>query len=643
MWHSKKETTSSPISLKPFIIAFILIPLNSHWLMELEIARYTIVSGIVPLANVIAILLVLTLLNGMLQKVSPTLSLNQAELLIIYIILSLATMLGSLAVVGSVTPMLGHAFWFATPENEWKELFGHYLPKWLTVNDKRVLSGYYEGESSLYIAEHLTAWLPPVLWWVFIISVLGFTLLCINVVLRRQWTEREKLTYPTIRLPTEMTQPRLAFFKNRLMLLGFGMAAAISLMNGLSFLYPSIPEIPVTRRFYRFYERPLSLIGSDGLEPASTTISFYPFAIGLGFLIPLDILGTTLFFFAFYRAQAAFGSLTAHKLFLYEHEQVFGSLMGLSLLLIWTGRRHLGAVVKTAFGIGDKLDDSGEPMRYRTAVFGAIIGLIVLFTVLYKQGMSFWLVPFYLFFYFVIHFVITRIRAESGIYVHNFHNQAPHFILSKIFGKYRLGPQNIATLYLSFFHNGFRAQMPHQLEAFRIAQQHQIGKKPLLAAILLTTVVGLLVAFWVEISVYYKIGADSGHFSDLSIRRGRNFYTWLRNALIFLKTQDFTAWFFTSFGFCLLIFLAVVRTHFLWWPFHPVGLVMAGNDEMEDLWLPIFISWALKRLILKHGGHRTYRRIVPFFLGLALGDFTMGSFWNIMSIILHTTIYQYYP
>ena len=28
-----------------------------------------------------------------------------------------------------------HAFYFGTPENEWRELFWSYLPDWLTIND----------------------------------------------------------------------------------------------------------------------------------------------------------------------------------------------------------------------------------------------------------------------------------------------------------------------------------------------------------------------------------------------------------------------------------------------------------------------------------------------------------------------------
>ena len=43
---------------------------------------------------------------------------------------------------------------------------------------------------------------------------------------------------------------------------------------------------------------------------------------------------------------------------------------------------------------------------------------------------------------------------------------------------------------------------------------------------------------------------------------------------------------------------------------------------MWQFWLPMSISCFLKMTILKYGGARLYRRLLPFFLGLILGEFT---------------------
>jgi len=114
----------------------------------------------------------------------------------------------------SLPSILGHAFWFATPENEWKELFWQYIPRWLAVDDISVLRGYYEGESSFYNAQYIKKWIVPLLWWSAFYFVVLFIILCINVIFRKQWTEREKLSYPIIQLPLEMTGERNARFFN---------------------------------------------------------------------------------------------------------------------------------------------------------------------------------------------------------------------------------------------------------------------------------------------------------------------------------------------------------------------------------------------------------------------------------------------
>jgi hypothetical protein len=190
---------------------------------------------------VIFILLVLIFFNLLLLKFLPSFALTQAELLVVYTMLSIATALAGIDLMQLLPPIMGHAFWFATQENEWKELFWQYIPRWLVVSDKSVLRGYYEGDSTLYTVLHVKSWLFPVLWWSGFLFALFFVMLCINVILRKQWTENEKLTYPIIQLPLEMTKEGggKSFFLNRFLLLGFAVAGGIDLINGLHYFYPT--------------------------------------------------------------------------------------------------------------------------------------------------------------------------------------------------------------------------------------------------------------------------------------------------------------------------------------------------------------------------------------------------------------------
>jgi len=117
----------------------------------------------------------------------------------------------------------------------------------------------------------------------------------------------------------------------------------------------------------------------------------------------------------------------------------------------------------------------------------------------------------------------------------------------------------------------------------------------------------------------------------------------LENWLSYPSATDWPGVFFMGWGLLLTVGMMVMRLRFLWWPFHPLGYVMSTDGEMSDLWMVLLISYLLKRTILRYGGLKAYRKAVPFFLGLLLGEYVMGSLWSLLSIALNTTIYRFYP
>ncbi len=644
----KKIRTDKLPGLTPRVLFLVLLiaPINTYFLIQMELVRYTFPTWIVPLSNVIFILMVIMVINYLIRWIAPSIALRQDEFLVLYVMLSFITTLSACDVMQAVLSVLGHGFWFATPENEFKELFWEYIPRWLTVSDKQVLQGYYMGEESLYLAQNLRAWTPVVLAWLLLFSVLAFIFLCLNTILRRQWAERERLTYPIIQLPLEMTSPTSNFFRNKRMWIGFAIAAGISLLNGLSSLYPSIPRIPVTRRYFAFTERPLSFYGG-------VIVAFYPFAIGIMFLMPLDVLFSTTFFYALYRNQSAVAGFMGWRSlpkFPYRDEQAFGAFLGLCIFLFWVGKHHFKSVLQNAFGRraslepASTLDNAEEPMPYRVAVWGLFLGLILFAFLLYKAGMAFWMASIFVILFLIIPIVTTRIRAESGIFVHAYHWLAPRYVLITSLGSRRLGAKNLTPLTVCFFNRDYRPQqMPHQLEAFKISEQAGINQRRMLVAILISTVLGVLVAFWVQLHLYYKFGADSGYFGPWALGYGREYFGRLRNWIYYPTNTDWMSVVFMGLGFFVMTLLTYLRVRFFWLPLHPLGYVMAANQEMSDLWAPILICLFLKWLILKHGGSRSYRRAVPFFLGLVLGDYLMGSIWSLLNVVLNTNMYQFYP
>ena len=108
------------------------------------------------------------------------------------------------------------------------------------------------------------------------------------------------------------------------------------------------------------------------------------------------------------------------------------------------------------------------------------------------------------------------------------------------------------------------------------------------------------------------------------------------------READGPALAFMAGGFGVTALLMFLRTRFLWWPLHPLGYVTADSWGMFNLWSCIFVAWVIKTIILRYGGLGSYRRAVPFFLGVALGDYIVGFIWSILSILTDTPLYSFF-
>ena len=624
---------------KSLLITLFLIPINVFWLIELEVVRYTFPTIIHPFSNVIFILVLLLLIRRVL-------GLSQQELLTIYVMLGFVSCLCSYDMMEILVPILGHPFRFATPENEWRQLFFKHLPTWLTVRDEKALLPFYEGESSLYIASYWKAWLVPAVSWIAFLFALMIVMLCLTTLLRRQWTERERLTYPLIQLPLEMANPKSKFFRNRLMWLGFGIAAAISIENLLNSVYPFFPYIPVKRQYIDQYftDRPWNAMGS-------TKISFYPFVIGISFLMPLELLFSCWVFYWIYKIQLMIGNIMGWQSlprFPYIAEQSFGVYMGLLAVALWTGRSHFKGLLRHLFSSStstSQLDDSREPMSYRLAFAGLLVGTIFLTVFSYKAGMALWVIPLFFGIYFLIGTMIARLRAEMGFLCHDFQNHVdPHHMIIDGFGTRRLGTGTLTifAMYISFTVANRTNLMPQQLEAFKISERRNINMRRMAIAIVLATLIGAVTTFWFLLDNYYRHGAESGYYMGPTTQRGW-VYNQLENWLNYPQGTDSPALAFMGGGLGVTVLLMVLRARFLWWSLHPLGYAMADSWGMYNLWSCIFAAWVLKAIILRYGGLSAYRRAIPCFLGLALGDYILSNLWSILSILTNTPLYQFFP
>ena len=445
---------SKPITWRTFICGLILIPINAYWIMASwghggYATGQSFATSLSLYFNVIFIIVVLAALNLLVFKFARRWTLNNAEISTLYIMLAIASSVAGHDMMEILMPILPHAAWFASAENEWAELFHKYVPQWLAIKEQSKLVDYYCGESTFYMWEHASLWLTPVLWWTVFIVVLVSILLCFNLLLRKLWIEHEKLSYPIIQLPLELTNNDFAghLFRNRLMWMGFIAAGGIDVINGLHFLYPTVPTLG--GRLYDigplFTEKPWNAIGW-------TPVAVYPFIIGLSFFIPLDLSFSCCFFYLFWKVQrilSAVLGLRSLPRFPYIDEQEFGGYMGICAIALYLSRQHLKQVWKSIVTGGLGLRNAQEPVSYRVSLAGILLGMGFITFFCLRAGMSLGVVWAFFGIYFAISIAIARMRAELGPPVHDLHfASSPEFLVNTL-GTRKLGGANL-TIFPTF-------------------------------------------------------------------------------------------------------------------------------------------------------------------------------------------------
>ena len=629
MTDTRKTANSNNISLRAILIGLVLVIVNAYWVAlasELWYCMFTLVN---PFSNAIFTLTFLILVGFGLSKISPRLSLSSAELLVIYV---MVTMVSTISGATTMTPLLGtltHPFWFASPENEWQRLFWRHIPSWFTVSDTKMLEGYFHGESTFHTMVYIKTWLIPVLTWSFFIFFLYFSLLCINSILRKQWVENEKLSYPIVQLPLAMATNR-KFFSSRLMWIGFAVAASIRMINGFHDLFPVIPQIPYTYRLDQFFtDKPWNAIGY-------TTMFFNLGIVGLTYFMPLNLSFSCWFFFWLTRAERVFASAVGWKS-LYLNERASGAWLGIGLLALWVSRRHLITIAKHILGLA-QMDDSQEPMRYRSALLMFLASLVIIALFCYFAGMSLWAIGVFYLLYCFLAIAIARVRAGLGPPYHEIIGINPRGMMVQMFGSRRLHAENLTILtFLYAFNRCNRAHpMPCQIESFKMAERGGMNNRRLLLAIALATGVGAVATFWSYLQISYNHGV-LGELHGWISGAGWESFNPLQRWLQYPQGTDVGAVTFMGGGFLFVFFLHAMRSRFLWWPLYPSGYVLSGASwgGMIYFWFPVMVSWLIKSLILQYGGLKTHRKAILFFFGLILGDFTLRSIWSIVSLIFN--------
>ncbi len=641
MHPTKSASSGAGITARSMILGVVLSVMNAYWLAYTSEMMSSFLTFLSLFLNAIFCLFALIAINRPLTRYAPGAALSRQELLVVYIMVVMVSTIGGHTTMTFLISAITQPRWFATPENQWAELFGRFIPDWFVPLDS-ALPAYYRGESSLYTVTHARGWVIPVLVWTAFITALWCAFLCINVLIRQQWTERENLAFPIARLPLEMTGVRRgAFWTRPAMWMGFALAGGIELLIGLDYLFPSIPAFRV--KGYEldglFTSRPWDRIGW-------VPITAFPFIIGLTYFVPLDLSFSGWFFYVMRKLERVFrlGVLGQPELHFSEREG--GAWIAIGLLAIWGTRRHLTSLAVSLVKTPRDADGRPTSPNHRPTVVALVLSLVFVSMFLVRAGVSGRAVVGFLALTVVIGVGVTRIRAELGPPSHEIFALDPTRLMVLVFGAKSVGMANMTALSFTYWLNRLNIAhpMPNQMEAFRMGERRGISRRGLVGAMMVATVVGCLGSFWAYLHLMYRFGADTVPGSIVGVGYetfGERLMPWLLGR----GRPDAQSVNALSLGFVVTCALYWLRHRFVGWPLHPIGYAMtaATFGGLSDFWSSVFLGWLAKALILRFFGLRAFRAAAPFFLGLVLGDYVVACVWSLIGTIFRIPTYSLWP
>ena len=149
--------------------------------------------------------IVTTVLNIILAAIRQRFALSRADLVLIYVMMLMAVVVPNQGFVGFVFPVVTAAFYYATEQNDWASYFFEYFPEWVVPQDPDVITHYYEGLPP-GAAVPWEAWAEPLAYWVLLYFALSGLMVCLSVILHRQWSVHERLDYPMAQVPLQMIE-----------------------------------------------------------------------------------------------------------------------------------------------------------------------------------------------------------------------------------------------------------------------------------------------------------------------------------------------------------------------------------------------------------------------------------------------------
>ncbi len=569
--------------------------------------------------------------------------LARREIVLVYCFLTLSALMMSAKVSGYIIPQMTVYTYFGFDNPDFAAA-GKLVPGWLTLKQTEAVRRLYEGSDRdvppdlggtiARATEGLwwplmqvpwAAWLLPLAMWIVIMVLVLAASLCLLALMRRYWMEKERLSFPLVMIPLELSSAAEAtghstFLRDPGFWVGFLLSGTFTLFV---LMHAVNPALPTFRPYYNL--RPL-LTERPWNAAQSASIHVRPELLGMTYFMDSDIT-LTIWLMAMVNSLLAVGTSALGyetRDFPRPLDQGVGAYVVIAIFLVWSARVWLGRGIAAAIRRGGSAD-GGRYLALWLGLLGSVTALLVLIV---AAGMRWWVAGYVCGIALLFMFVYGRARAETGVPHPSAYPMGGAMNVLEYIGGAKSWAGGATPGLLGIFYSLGRGYTTTaagaEVENLKLAEEQGVRERSMALLTLLAPVLGLAIAFVMRLAVSYHYGlncleggAVEGGYAVRQVYNHAN--EMIRDAELGVGRTVAGAN-AAVYGATVTVALIVLRRLFLRFPLHPLGYCLA-MVRLREFWAPILLTWTIKTLLLKLGGARAYRRAAPAFMGLAIGHY----------------------
>jgi len=697
------------------VLCVVIGIVGPYWTMYLKTSTLFLDYSV---AGAMFLLFVVMLLsNALLGVVWRGLALAPGELVVVMAMMLVGGAITDMGLTGYLIPTITTPYALADASNNWETTLWPHLPAWASPLDpgggiQSILlfdQGIYPKEPILVgsltlggivqsarnfvrvtAAMPWEPWLKPLAYWGIFLMALYASMTSVMTIMRKQWVDYERLTYPIAQVPQALCATAAApwapgsLLRNKLFWFGFGVPFTVGSLAALHALYDWVPAV-TTSGWVR------------GIGPKNLQLYLSFAVLGFTFLVPNRVAFSLWFLnlasFVFRSLLMKYGLEMREDLGLYGAapwpimaHQCMGAMIVFVAMSLYFARRHLSRVLLcalaergswvagsialglvagllcwwkagwdmaglalcalVALGVAAVLAglfwglsavfrsgteeharyDRNEPSSYGTAIFTLALSIVVMAAWLTESGLPLFYTLVFIAVAILIFYGITRVVVQCGVSVTIAPMTAYAFMGTTFGGAYIPASGFGALTYSWSWMSDIRTTVMSSAAHGMYLARRKA--RGLLPVLLLAAAITFVVASAATVWLGYRHGAANLN-TWFFINGPKYTFQWALEYVKTSKPPNAQGFLWSAVGAAIMGGLILAQRSLLWWPIHPVGFIVCSVYWTDVLWLTILLGWAIKAIVTRVGGNKMLRGARIFFLGMILGQFTVASVWAI--------------